>query len=130
MRKPIVLKKGDLMIIAALLLISLTWLVVLFLQRNSGAQGLEVEIYRDGLLLYSIALEDGEQELRLENGSDYNLLQIGPQGVRMLEANCHNRDCVNAGLQDRAGGVIACLPHRLLICLKGGREADFDAVTR
>ena len=121
MRKPIAPKKGDIIVVASLLLISLTWLAILFLRGNSGARGLEVEISRDGLPLYTITLEDGEQELRLENGPDFNLLQIGPQGVRMLDANCHNRDCVNTGLQDRAGEIIACLPHRLLIRLKGGR---------
>jgi len=130
MKKTVAPKKGDIIIIAALLLAALLWLALLAWRDRGGTQGLVAEIYQDGQLLHSITLEDGEQELRLECAAGYNVLQIGPQGVSIVEADCNNRDCVHMGLQSRAGGVIACLPHRLLICLSGEKEADFDAIAR
>jgi len=130
MRKVFALKKGDLIIIAALLLASLAWLAILEWRDSGSRQGLSVEIYQDGQLLQTIALADGEQELRLECAAGYNVLQIGPQGVRMLEADCHNQDCVHMGLQSRPGSMIACLPHHLLVRLVGGKGADFDAIAR
>jgi len=131
MRKPAAFKKGDLIVVAsALLLACLAWLVVSARRGGNGAQGLVAEIYLDGQLTHTVSLAEKEQELRLESSSGYNVLQIGPQGVRMLEADCGNQDCVHTGLQNQPGGVIACLPHRLLICLSGGKGATFDAITR
>jgi len=129
MSKTLTLKKGDMIIIAVLLLASLLSLAVLTWQ-NSSAQGLSAEIYLEGQLLQTIALQNGEQELRLESVAGYNVLHIGEQGIRIVEADCHNQDCVHAGLQSRSGSIITCLPHRLLILLSGAKEAEFDAISR
>jgi len=131
MNKPAAPRKGDIIvIIGALLLAALLWLVASVWRNSNGTQGFIAEIYTDGQLTHTIASTEGEQELLLENAAGYNVLQIGPQGARMLEASCRNQDCVRIGLQNQPGSVIACLPHRLLICLKGGREAEYDAITR
>jgi len=130
MRKPAALKKGDVIIIAVLLLASLSWLAASVCRNNRNTHELSVEIYQDGQLLQTLALTDSEQILRLESAAGYNVLQIGPQGARILEADCHNQDCVHTGLQNQPGSIIACLPHRLLVCINGGKEAEFDAITR
>ena len=125
------LKKGDIIIVAAAVLLAIVlWLAVLIWSSGMGTHELIAEIYMDGQLAHTITLTGEEQELRLESAAGYNVLQFGPQGARMLEADCQNQDCVRVGLQNRPGGVIACLPHRLLICLSGGRGAEFDAITR
>ena len=125
-----ILKKYDIVVIAALLLMSLLMLAALYLRGIGGAQGRSAEIFLDGQLLQSIVLTDVEQELRVDSAAGYNIVQIGPQGVRMLEADCRNQDCVHAGAQTRPGGIIACLPHRLLILIVGEKEDDFDAISR
>jgi len=131
MSKPAALKRGDIIIvITAIVLVIILWLAVSVWRSSIGTQGLIAEIYVDGQLTHTITPTGEEQELRLESVSGYNVLQFGPQGVRMLEADCRNQDCVRVGLQNLPGSVIACLPHRLLICLSGGREANFDAITR
>ena len=131
MSKPAALKRGDIIIvIAAILLAIILWSAVAIWRNSIGTQALIAEIYIDGQLTHTITLTGDEQELRLESVTGYNVLQIEPQGVRMLEADCHNQDCVRIGLQNQPGSVIACLPHRLLIRLKGERGADYDAITR
>ena len=131
MSKPAALKRGDIIIvITAMLLVILLWMAVSAWRISLGTQGQIMEIYMDGQLTHTITLTGEEQELRLESAAGYNVLQFGPQGVRMLEADCRNQDCVRVGLQNLPGSVISCLPHRLLICLSGGREANFDAITR
>jgi len=125
------LKRGDIIIVlTSLLLVILLWLAVSVWRNSVGTQGLIVEIYVDGQLTHTITPAVEEQELRLDSAAGYNVLLYGPQGARMLEADCHNQDCVRVGMQNRPGGVIACLPHRVLICLRGGKGADFDAITR
>jgi len=131
MNKPFALKKGDIIVvISALLLVGLIWLAVSAWRYGNDARGLIAEIYLDGQLTDTIALTDDEWELRLEGTAGYNVLQIGPHGVRMLDADCHNQDCVHTGFQNQPGSLIACLPHRLLVCIKGGKGAAFDAITR
>ena len=130
MRIKAVLKKGDLIIIAVLLAVSLIGIAAFAWQGSSGTQGLSAEIYQDGRLHKIAVLADDEQELRFTSAAGYNVLQIGPQGVRMLESDCSNQDCVRTGWQSRQGSIIACLPHRLLVRLSGETEAEFDAVSR
>jgi len=133
MNKPAPLKKGDLVIvISALLLACIVWLAASSHRGGNGAQGLVAEIYMDGQLTRTISLseKEQEQELRLESTYGYNVLQVGPQGARIIEADCRNQDCVHTGMQNLQGGVIACLPHRLLIRLSGGKGAKYDAITR
>ena len=131
MKQKTVIKKGDLIVIFTALLLAAILFVVILVWRNSDAsQGLVAEVYLDGQLYRTIALTDTAQELRIDSGAGYNVLHIGPQGVAVTEADCRSQDCVRAGSQSHPGGVIACLPHRLLICLTGGKEAEFDAITR
>jgi len=134
MYKTFALKKVDIIIIAAVLLASLSWLAVLAWRDGSRdgdyGHGLRAEIHLDGQLLQNIALADGERELRLESAAGYNVLQVGSQGIRIVESDCHNQDCVHTGMQSRPGSIIACLPHRLLIRLSGEKGAEFDAVSR
>jgi len=128
--KSLPVKKGDIMVIAGVLLAALLGLVVLAWPHSAGAQGVCAEVYLAGELVQSIALAAGEQEIRLESAAGYNLLHLGPQGVRILEADCHNQDCVRAGLKTAPGAMIACLPHRLLILLTGLKDGDLDAIAR
>lgn len=131
MSRPTTLKRGDaIIIIASILLAAILWLAVSVWRNSIGTQWLVAEIYIDGQLTHTVALTDEEQELRLESAAGYNVLQLGPQGARIVEADCPNQDCVRTGLQYQPGGVIACLPHRLLVCLSGGKGADYDAITR
>ena len=133
MRRPAPLKKGDLVIVvSALLLACIALLAVSSRRGGNGAQGMVAEIYMDGQLTRTISLseKEQEQELRLESLYGYNVLLVGPQGARMIEADCRNQDCVHSGVQNQPGGVIACLPHRLLIRLSGGKGAKYDAITR
>ena len=124
------LKKADIAVIAAILSAALIGQAVLAWRDKGDAAGLSAEIYLDGALTRTAALAGGEQRIRLESGAGYNVLLAGPQGIMMLEADCRNQDCVHCGLVSRPGGVIACLPHRLLVRLSGGKDGAFDAVTR
>lgn len=131
MEKTVILKMGDLIVIGvAVLLALLLWAAFFLCRDGSGDQGLSVRIYINGELISSIDMPDEEQELRFDSATGYNVLSIGPQGARIIESDCRNQDCVRTGLQNRPGSVIACLPHRLLILIDGGKEAELDAITR
>ena len=61
----------------------------------------------------------------------YNTVRVTPEGFRMEEANCENHDCIEEGevtLANREerilGGMVICLPHRLMLELVTREEAE------
>ena len=126
--KALTLKKGDIAVLAVILLAALIGLAVLAWRNTMSASGLSADIYQDGALIETVALSSGERQILLENSGGSNLLLLSPQGIMMLKASCPNQDCVRCGLVSRPGGVIACLPHRLLVRLSGAKEGAFDAI--
>jgi hypothetical protein len=119
------LKRADLAIIAVVLAIALGAAAGSALLRGSGDRGaLSVEIYEEGALTETLSLRE-DQDLRFESRWGYNRVRVEGGSVRVLEADCASQTCVHSGAIKRAGDMIACLPHRLVIKLRGeGAEAD------
>lgn len=61
--------------------------------------------------------EDGELTLD-EDG--YNRVQVSGGAVQMAEADCPDQICVKTGRVSLPGGVIACLPHRVIVYVESG----------
>ncbi|MCL1974819.1 MAG: NusG domain II-containing protein [Firmicutes bacterium] len=124
------IKKGDFLISAVLILAALAGMAISSWGKHIAKGDISADIYLNGELIKSVAKSEEEQVIRLESAAGYNVMQISPQGIRILEADCRNQDCVQAGLIYRSGEIIACLPHRLLIVLRGQKESEFDAISR
>ena len=60
--------------------------------------------------------------------ADYNVLQIADGQAAEVEANCGDHTCVRIGPVSREGETIVCLPHHLIVEIRGGEPAAFDAV--
>ncbi len=71
--------------------------------------------------------EDREVVLSSDLGS--NTLTIRDGKASVTEADCPDRICMKQGMIDKNGQSIICLPHRLVIRIESGEEADFDGVT-
>ena len=48
----------------------------------------------------------------------------------MESSDCHNQVCVNHKPISRSGESIICLPHKVVVQIEGGKEADVDAVAQ
>lgn len=111
-------KWGDVIILA--LLLTAIGLTVWFAVRPKGAQA---EVYVDGVLRYSLSLErdteldilDGSMTLRVENGA-----------VCVVRSDCSEQLCVHSAPISSEGGIIVCLPNRVVIKITG---REVDAVT-
>jgi hypothetical protein len=67
----------------------------------------------------------------VEDDLGVNVIQIEPGRIRVLEADCPDQVCVDAGWLTDSAAPIVCLPHRLVIRLEGaGAEGGVDAVTQ
>ena len=113
MMKRLNLKKGDLVLIAVLLLAG----AVLLLLRG-GKAAVTANVTVNGELRYEIDLTavKAPYELPLENGVT---LYVEPGAVRFLHSDCRGQDCVRCGALTRAGQAAACLPNKTLVSLSG-----------
>ena len=69
--------------------------------------------------------EDSDNLVTTTRG--YNRIVVTDGGVRVSEADCASQTCVHSGIRRLPGDVIACLPHRLIIRIRGG-DAPYDAI--
>lgn len=63
----------------------------------------------------------------IETDLGYNLIEIGDEKVRVIEANCPDQIDVKQGWISHIGETLICLPNRLVVEIKGlptGDEVD------
>lgn len=67
-------------------------------------------------------------ELAEKKFGDYNIFLCKDGEVRMLGSNCPDKICVHHSAVSAVGENIICLPHRIVIEITGGEEAELDGV--
>lgn len=99
----------------------------------SGAHAVAT-IARNGTVLETIDLSavDEPYTLRFEDESGANVVAVEPERICVVEADCPDKVCVNAGWIDAPGRPIACVPHGLTIVVEreGGGADGIDALAR
>lgn len=59
------------------------------------------------------------KQIAIESKYGYNLIEIGDEKVRVIEANCPDKIDVKQGFISKIGESIICLPNRMVIEIKG-----------
>ena len=118
--------KNDILLICALLLLALAAWGVLRLTREQGG---EVIVTVDGELTATIPLTV-EATLPVGEGKGFlNVVEVRNGRVRVAEADCPDKLCVRQGWISYDGESIVCLPHKLVVTVRG-TGGDLDAVAR
>lgn len=75
-----------------------------------------IEIVQDNKALYKIDLNvTSNQTIKIDdNNGGYNIVEISDGEVRISEADCPDKTCVNTGFLS-SDIPIVCLPHKLVI---------------
>lgn len=123
-------------LLTAILLLSGFSILRHSLFHNGSPQGMTAEIYKNGELLQTVSLSQVTREYTItvpgENGA-YNIIWIGPEGIRVSEASCPEKLCVRQGLLSDSLLPVICLPNRLVIRLVSQENDESskgaDAVT-
>ncbi|RDB63987.1 hypothetical protein C1878_04165 [Gordonibacter sp. 28C] len=91
-------------------------------------------VARNGIVLETIDLAEVSEPytLRFEDESGANVVAVEPGRIRVVEADCPDKVCVNAGWIDAPGKPIACVPHGITIVVEreGGGADGIDALAR
>jgi len=114
--------------LSILLAASIVSAAVLSSVKVSGAVA---EIYLDGELIKTINLTDVNKSysFEVEDGKGgHNMITVENSRICVSEANCPDQICVNQKWISDGVKPIICLPHRLVIEIKG-TEPAFDAAS-
>lgn len=109
-------RKNTVILAAALLVLLLLGLLIQrYLLKKPGLRAV-VEV--DGEVVEVLPLDE-ERELVVKEAG-YNRVRVSDGAVFMEEADCPDQVCVRTGRVEQPGGVIACLPHRLIVYVESG----------
>lgn len=118
------IKRGDIVIIVSVLMCALI-MAVSFLFADRGDVS-TVVISVDGKTEAQLDL-DHDETYTVSNNGHTNVIEISNGRVRMLDADCKDRVCVNQGWISTQGETIVCLPGRVTVTLKNTQQ-EIDAV--
>ena len=90
--------------------------------------GAFVRVTVDGALYGTYALSE-ERTVQIDTAYGSNTLRIEGGRVRMEEADCPNKDCVEKGAISKTGQIILCLPHKLSVTVVNEGEEAPDAIS-
>lgn len=118
--------KNDILLILALLVLAGAVYGILRLTREPGN---EAAVTVDGQLVLTVPLTREATVTVGENRGFRNVVEVSGGRVRVLDADCPDRLCVRQGWIRYSGESIVCLPHKLVVTVRGS-EHDLDAVAR
>ncbi len=118
--------KNDMLLILALLVLAGAAYGILRLTREPGN---EAAVTVDGQLVLTVPLTREATVTVGENRGFRNVVEVSGGRVRVTDADCPDRLCVRQGWIRYSGESIVCLPHKLVVTVRGS-EHDLDAVAR
>lgn len=130
------MKKGDIIIIGLLVILSFLPLALINSQKKSMQEDLEptdyVVVTVDGEELHRMELKDDSkiESYRYESEEGHmNLIERNGTEAYMADANCADSLCVQQGAISKDSEVIICLPHRVLVeVVSEGNNAEDNEV--
>lgn len=126
------MKRADLILILILAAIALSAIGIMrFAQQRASekADVLLAEIYVEGALFKTVNLSVPDViEIKTDKG--YNFLRIEEGKINMFDADCRDQICVKTTPAKAPGDTIVCLPHEVLIQIKGSSGGELDAVSQ
>ena len=96
------------------LVVALSFAVSAWLRGTQDAGELIVRVHDGEGEVHEFSLQEaGTHEIRTSLGTNTIIIEDG--SVRMADADCPNRSCLDQQPLDGPGGQIICLPHKLWV---------------
>lgn len=128
------LTKGDKYLIGFIIIFSLISLIYI---KDSAFNYKEkyISIQVNGKEVKNIIFDKKiiEKTIPIKTEFGYNLIEIGDERVRIIEADCPDKLDVKKGYISEVGEVIVCLPNKLIVEIKGvkdEKDVDIDHMSR
>ncbi len=123
-------KKSDLIIIGGLIVLSLIGAAFYFFV--SGKKAAKAEILVDAKLVQTVDLSKNQTFTVTGVDGGTNLVVVSDGKIAVTDADCPDKICVNTGAISKPGQTIVCMPHRVVVQIKGNStdEDGFDGEAR
>ena len=117
--------KGDKLLIVFVLILSLASMGYIRKQGMSNKDKY-VSIQVNGKEVKKIIFDRAivGKTIPIETEFGYNLIEIGDNEIRVIEADCPDKIDVKQGYISRIGETIVCLPNKMVVEIKGVDNAD------
>lgn len=118
------LKKLDIIIIILLFILSFTPNIIFSKTIHNSNKLIYASIKVDGKLYDNIPLSTnkGEKKLNIKSSSGNNSILIRDNTIKVISADCKDDLCIKQGEISKVGESIICLPHKLIIEIKGDEK--------
>lgn len=123
------LKRDTILVLSMVIIAAAAFLIINFAVKKDGSYAV---IKVDGNVIKTLDLNSGETTIEV-NGyqGGVNKVVINDGKLSMTEADCPDELCVKTGKISRVGETIVCLPHRVVVEIKGSQDDDsIDSVVR
>lgn len=116
-------RRNDILLFVGVLVFgAILYFAVYAIQDSGGA----VNVMVDGKVVADYSLDKNQKAPLRYNG--YNLLEIHNGKARIIEADCPDKLCTQQRTISKNGETIVCLPHKTVIKVHDGDDAEFDGV--
>lgn len=125
------MRRGDKIMAAVTAAGSIMMIAGALLQQSGGksAEGSKTaEILVNGKREYVIPL-NRPRELRIETPEGFNIIRIDRGGAAIISADCPDGACMRMGRITKEGSGAVCLPHRVVVRIKGAGRSKVDSVS-
>lgn len=126
--KAIAIRKADMRLLAGILSVAVVMTVVIQIGIKKPGETAVVTV--DGKVVKELPLSRDTNEIEIEGyQGGINRIVVSEGWVYMSYADCPDELCVHTGRIRNTGETIVCLPHRVVIEIKGGEEV-YDSVVQ
>ncbi|MCM8710345.1 NusG domain II-containing protein [Clostridium sp. SYSU_GA19001] len=114
------LKPLDIVVIIVLIVIALVFSAIPFINSYKTYNAKYVEIEVDGKLYKKFLLDNNHNErINIQTDLGKNIVDISNGKVKILDADCPDKICIKDGSIDKPGQILVCLPHKVVVQIKG-----------
>lgn len=117
-----IIKRRDAILFLVLMILGAGSLILI---KNNLKPGNEAEVYVDGSLVQTIDMTRDDIYL-FDTSYGTNTVVVEGGEIRVSEADCPDKICMNMGGVSRSGETITCLPHKLVIEVHNDKKNDYD----
>lgn len=125
------MKRLDIIIIAVIVVISIVALGILKISNDKNYEEKYVHISVDGELIKTIPIDtiSNREEFTVKTKLGVNIIKIENGMVEIVDADCPDKICVKDGPISKPGEILVCLPHKVVVEIKGHSKAEVDELS-
>lgn len=125
------MKRLDIIIIILIVAISVTSLGILKMSSNKGYEEKYAEVYVDTELIKRIVFENtsNTEPFTVKTQHGFNTIKIENGMVKIIDADCPDELCVKDGPISNPGEMLVCLPHKVVVEIKGYNKSEVDELS-